>query len=170
MGQEFREDELAAARWIVKVTGHAATAAAAEGECSLQVALRSGEALCDLVNAVWPGRIVGILRGEVKPYLQVENVTRFIKACEELGVDKYCLFAPSDVTEGKDMRKIVKCVIALSSVVPNPPLYDGPRLRDRDQRSGTSEEGDRQPGIEGGSCPASPAVCRSPEWGGRDDA
>merc|ERR1711920_367755 len=61
-------------RWIVKVTGHAATAAAAEGECSLQVALRSGEALCDLVNAVWPGRIVGILRGEVKPYLQIENV------------------------------------------------------------------------------------------------
>lgn len=138
---EILEDELAAARWIYAVTGDDGAKAAAEGTITLEIALQSGEVLCDLVNAVWPGHVVGILRGQVKAYRRVENVTLFLKACEDLGMGLYDLFAPVDLTEGKNPRSVVRCVFALDSLVTKAPMYDGPRLveslRSRVPRRGT---------------------------------
>eukprot|EP00927_Polykrikos_kofoidii_P051547 TRINITY_DN45341_c0_g1_i1.p1 TRINITY_DN45341_c0_g1~~TRINITY_DN45341_c0_g1_i1.p1 ORF type:complete len:919 (+),score=173.33 TRINITY_DN45341_c0_g1_i1:96-2759(+) len=130
--QEMKEQEKLAARWIHAVTGHEGAEAAATGEGSLEDALRSGEALCDLINAVWPGRIVGILRGEVKAFRRVENITRFLRVCEQLGVelDECTRFGPAELASGKNIARVVRCIFALDAQVPPPPQYSGPRLAD----------------------------------------
>lgn len=125
---QLRKDEQAVASWIYAVTGDAGAQAAAEGRCSLQTALQSGEALCDLVNAVWPNRILGILRGDLKPYKKLANITRFIQACTDLGVNS--IFIPADLSEGKNLRSVVRCLFALGARVPDPPEFRGPRLED----------------------------------------
>eukprot|EP00747_Dinoflagellata_sp_TGD_P111109 gnl/TRDRNA2_/TRDRNA2_171136_c0_seq1.p1 gnl/TRDRNA2_/TRDRNA2_171136_c0~~gnl/TRDRNA2_/TRDRNA2_171136_c0_seq1.p1 ORF type:complete len:839 (-),score=180.61 gnl/TRDRNA2_/TRDRNA2_171136_c0_seq1:34-2550(-) len=128
--QILREEERAACKWIHAVTGHADAAAAGsdEEEMTMQVALRSGEALCDLVNAIWPGRITGILRGQVKPYRRVENISRFLRACSEIGVSAQNTFELVDLVEGKNLSRVVRCIQALAALVPEPPEYEGPRL------------------------------------------
>jgi len=126
----LKEDERLVAGWIHAVTGDAQAQAAAQGECSLHVALETGEALCDLVNAVWPGRIIGILRGDVKPHKRISNVTRFLRACSDLGIGDQNIFTPSDLAEGKNLRNVVRCLLTLGASVPEPPDYAGPRLED----------------------------------------
>merc|ERR1711879_84404 len=108
----FRKDECTAAEWIHEVTGDQRTGAVCLGQCTLQEALQSGEVLCDLVNAVWPGRITGILRGNLKSYRLV-NITRFVQTCSELGVEERSVFAPPALIEGKNLKSVVRCIFAL---------------------------------------------------------
>jgi len=144
----LREDERAVASWIYAVVGDEQAQAAAKGECCLQAALQSGEAICDLVNAVWPGHIVGILRGELKPCKRLANITRFLQACSDLGVGERDLFTPSDLAEGKNIKIVVRCLFALGAMVPEPPDYDGPRLED----SMGSTTPPKDPGEQPGAC------------------
>jgi len=123
-----REDERACAAWIHSVTGDAIAKTAAKGECPLLDALLSGESLCDLVNAVWPGRILGICRGDLKPGKRLANITRFLQACGELGVGE--TFTPADLSEGKNPRRVVRCIFALAAIVPEAPEWEGTRLED----------------------------------------
>lgn len=123
---QLREDERAAARWIHEVTGNAEAGDAANGRSSLQDALRSGEALCDLVNTFWPGRVVGVHRGEAKTHKWIANIASFIQACSDAGVDDYSVFAPSDLVEGKNLRSVVRCIFALAGLVPE--QHEGMRL------------------------------------------
>merc|ERR1712157_293328 len=94
------------------VSGDTAVEAAALGECSLQSSLASGEALCDLVNAIWPGKIVGIHRGEKALRLppRIANISLFVKACASVGIDKSSLFLPIDLAEGKNMKSVIRCI------------------------------------------------------------
>jgi len=124
----LREDERAVAAWIYANTGDLNALAAAEGRCELQTALQPGDALCDLVNAVWPGRISGIRRGDAKNVTKLSNITKFLKACSDLGVGD--VFTPSDLFEGKNVRSVVRCLFALAARVPEPPEFEGPRLED----------------------------------------
>lgn len=128
---QLQQDEEKVTLWISAVTGHSSVAAAAAGEQSLQDALQSGEAFCDLINAVWPGRIQGILRGEVKPFRRVENILKFCRACTDLGMDETNLFAPALLAAGTEsVRNVLRCLLALGALVPDPPGYEGPRLPD----------------------------------------
>eukprot|EP00928_Gymnodinium_smaydae_P086827 TRINITY_DN7124_c0_g1_i1.p1 TRINITY_DN7124_c0_g1~~TRINITY_DN7124_c0_g1_i1.p1 ORF type:complete len:249 (-),score=45.23 TRINITY_DN7124_c0_g1_i1:79-723(-) len=130
-----KERELMVARWIHAVTGDEGAFKAAEDRLPLVEALSSGEALCDLVNAVWPGRIVGIQRSGARRRLA--NLDRFVQACGELGVEEANVPAPSDFAEGKPSRPVVRCIFALAGLVPPPPDYDGPRLVAARERRGT---------------------------------
>uniref|UniRef100_A0A7S1L217 Calponin-homology (CH) domain-containing protein n=1 Tax=Alexandrium catenella TaxID=2925 RepID=A0A7S1L217_ALECA len=149
----LKEDARCAAGWIHAVTGDVqAHAAAQEDECSLLAALDSGEALCDLVNAVWPGRIIGILRGrDIKPYKRLANVTRFLQACSDLGIPDQNVFMPSDLTERKNLRNVVRCLFALGSIVPEPPEYSGPRLEDSVELLMAKTESCQEAGVGSGN-------------------
>lgn len=126
---QLRQDERRVAQWIFAVTADVGAGEAATGEQTLQAVLRSGEVLCDLINAVWPGRIVGILRGEVKPFRAVENILQFCKACTDVGVDEHSLLAPADLAAGTgSSRNVLRCLFALGAALPEPPEYEGPRL------------------------------------------
>lgn len=122
-------DEHAIAVWLHAVTGHEGSAAAAAGRQPFASALQSGEVLCDLVDAVWPGKIGHVLRGKVMPYRRVENISRFLQACVSLGMDSSELFAPADLAEGKHLRCVVECLFNLGEIVRELPAYDGPQLQ-----------------------------------------
>mmetsp|Transcript_9014 Transcript_9014/g.21571 ORF Transcript_9014/g.21571 Transcript_9014/m.21571 type:complete len:584 (+) Transcript_9014:24-1775(+) len=125
--QQLREDELRVAAWIHAVTGDEAAGNASVGRGSLQDALQSGEVLCDLINAIWPGRIVGIARGPSAQLLfrQVSNITQFVQACSKEGMAN-SVFVPGDLAEKKNFRSVVRCLCALAHQVPD--SYEGPRL------------------------------------------
>lgn len=142
----LQQDEARVAHWISAITGHESVVAAAAGEplpcvdvlsptprhkTPLLIALQSGEALCDLINVVWPGRISGILRGQVTPFRRVENIMKFTGACTDLGMDEKHLFSPAELAAGRETsRNVVRCLIALDTLLPDPSNYDGPRLAD----------------------------------------
>lgn len=132
--QQLRDEERRVAQWIHAVTGDPGADAVAAGSCTLYAALQSGEALCDLVNAIWPGRIVGIRRGQTdsasprSSRRRLANATHFVQACVELGVEGSNMLLPSDLAEGKGLRSVVRCIFALGALTPEPPDFDGPRL------------------------------------------
>lgn len=136
----LKRDERQVAEWIHAVTGDPEGEAAAAGTCSLQSVLRSGEVLCDLVNAIWPGKIVGIRRGETisssprSSRRRLANITHFVQACGQLGVEEANMPLPSDLAEGKSSRKAVRCLFALGALAPGPPEFDGPRLSEPSAR------------------------------------
>ena len=125
--QQLREDELRAALWIHQVTGDEASGAAAAGKGSLQEALQTGEVLCDLINAIWDGKIVGISRGpeSQKLFRRVANITLFIQFCKTHGIS-HSVFVPADLAEGRNFRSVVRCLCALAQHVPE--TWDGPRM------------------------------------------
>lgn len=132
---QLQQDARRVAQWISDVTGNSSNAlmAAATGEESLPVALQTGEALCDVINAIWPGRISGILRGDglEKTFRRVENIMKFCVACRDLGVDKQSLMAPAELASGKEsLPNVLRCLFALSALLPEPPEFEGPRLGD----------------------------------------
>eukprot|EP00931_Biecheleriopsis_adriatica_P057088 TRINITY_DN33855_c0_g1_i1.p1 TRINITY_DN33855_c0_g1~~TRINITY_DN33855_c0_g1_i1.p1 ORF type:complete len:593 (-),score=120.67 TRINITY_DN33855_c0_g1_i1:30-1808(-) len=126
--QQLREDEVRTAAWLYAVTGAPAAGEASAGCSSLEAALQSGEVLCDLVNAIWPGRIVGIARGEAaqKHFRRIANITQFVQSCTSIGVDASSLFVPSDLVEGKNFRSVIRCIWALALLVPE--AFEGPHL------------------------------------------
>ncbi|CAJ1349701.1 unnamed protein product [Effrenium voratum] len=125
--QQLRDDELQVAAWIYAVTGDSGSKAAAAGQGTLQDALQSGEVLCDLINAIWPNRIVGISRGAAAQLLfrRVANITQFVQACSKEGMSN-SVFVPGDLAEGKNFRSVVRCLCALAHQVPD--TWEGPRL------------------------------------------
>lgn len=126
--QQLREDELRLAAWIHHVTGDAQSGAAAAGKGSLQEALQTGEVLCDLINAIWPGKIVGISRGQGAQTLfkRVANITHFVQFCSSLQLS-HSLFVPADLAEGRNFRQVIRCLCALAQQVPE--TWDGPRFQ-----------------------------------------
>eukprot|EP00435_Cladocopium_sp_Y103_P045721 s672_g13.t1 len=126
--QQLREDELRLAAWIHHVTGDAQSGAAAAGKGSLQEALQTGEVLCDLINAIWPGKIVGISRGQGAQTLfkRVANITHFVQFCSSLQLS-HSLFVPADLAEGRNFRQVIRCLCALAQHVPE--TWDGPRFQ-----------------------------------------
>eukprot|EP00930_Biecheleria_cincta_P064653 TRINITY_DN5027_c0_g1_i1.p1 TRINITY_DN5027_c0_g1~~TRINITY_DN5027_c0_g1_i1.p1 ORF type:complete len:710 (+),score=117.86 TRINITY_DN5027_c0_g1_i1:31-2130(+) len=124
----LREDEQLVSAWIHATTGDPGAGQAASGKASLESALASGEVLCDLINAIWPGKIVGIARNEAasKHFRRIANVAHFVQACSNAGVDASSLFVPSDLAEGKNFASVLRCIRALALLLPA--AYEGPRL------------------------------------------
>eukprot|EP00930_Biecheleria_cincta_P064655 TRINITY_DN5027_c0_g3_i1.p1 TRINITY_DN5027_c0_g3~~TRINITY_DN5027_c0_g3_i1.p1 ORF type:complete len:758 (+),score=128.27 TRINITY_DN5027_c0_g3_i1:66-2276(+) len=124
----LREDEQLVSVWIHASTGDAGASEAASGKASLEPALASGEVLCDLINAIWPGRIVGIARNKAasKHFRRIANIAHFVEACRNAGVAASSLFVPSDLAEGKNFASVLRCIRALALLLPA--AYEGPRL------------------------------------------
>lgn len=124
----LRKDEQLVSAWIHATTGDPGAGQAAIGNSSLESALASGEVLCDLINAVWPGKIVGIARNEAasKHFRRIANIAHFVQACSNAGVDASSLFVPSDLAEGKNFASVLRCIRALALLLPA--AYEGPRL------------------------------------------
>jgi len=134
----------AVAVWIFEMTGRADVDASTLTDANeLRDMLLSGEVLCDLANAIvaWgavadecgaapPPPAISYQRGAVGKFRCMENVSKFIGACRGVfKVPEHQLFCTNDLSEGRDMQAVVRCILALGGRVQAMyPNYQGPRL------------------------------------------
>ena len=90
MAGKFDPNKAAAVRlWIEAVTKKSLPQ-------DLHEALKSGVALCELVNAIWPGSVKKINQGSM-PFVQRENIVAYLSASKGQGLRETDLF----VTQGQ---------------------------------------------------------------------
>merc|ERR1712167_152306 len=82
-------------------------------------ALHSGVRLCELANAISPG-IVRKVSSKSIAMFQVENITKFIHACRDLGVREYSLFSNAALWERKNPSQVLLTLLALKRIHPLP--------------------------------------------------
>eukprot|EP00924_Labyrinthula_sp_SR-Ha-C_P000385 snap_masked-scaffold_25-processed-gene-5.14-mRNA-1 protein AED:0.67 eAED:0.67 QI:0/-1/0/1/-1/1/1/0/306 len=95
--------------WIETVTG--ATFDKPFGEM-----LQNGIVLCELVNALIPGKIKKINRAGGLFRFQ-ENITNFIKVCRQIGVPEASLFPTESLAQLKDVNQVLTCINAFAGTV-----------------------------------------------------
>jgi len=131
--RNLRDQEHLVAQWLHAVTGDQQADGVASGQSTLFDVLRSGEVLCDLINAIWPGKIVGIKRGQTltmspcSSRRRLTNVTLFVQACRNLGMDQQDMCISSDLEDSKGLRNVMRCIFAIGALVPETE-FEGPRL------------------------------------------
>jgi len=76
------------------------------------ISLKNGVLLCELINAIKPGTI-SVINTKSMPFLQMENIGKYIKACSDLGVPSEYNFMTVDLYEGKNINQVVLNVINL---------------------------------------------------------
>mmetsp|Transcript_8044 Transcript_8044/g.17992 ORF Transcript_8044/g.17992 Transcript_8044/m.17992 type:complete len:431 (+) Transcript_8044:97-1389(+) len=110
-----------AAEWIEAITGETGV------KGNFAAALKSGEVLCNLMNAIRPKKIKVNKAG--MPFKERENISNFIKACSEVGVQNHSIFNPDDLYEEKNMLSVVNCIHRLGAHVQTAfPDFKGPAL------------------------------------------
>ncbi|CAJ1373396.1 unnamed protein product [Effrenium voratum] len=113
------EAEQSAAHWVQAVTGHPVLG-------DFAGALRSGAILCDLVNCIRPGSIPKV-NPPGMPFKERENISNFLRACRNFGVQEYALFSTDDLYEEKNLTSVVNCIYALGGAVQRyVPDFTGP--------------------------------------------
>ncbi|XP_062856940.1 LIM and calponin homology domains-containing protein 1 isoform X2 [Trichomycterus rosablanca] len=119
-----------AQRWIEAVTGRSI------GERDLRGGLDNGILLCELLSKIKPGLEKKINRLQT-PLAGQDNLTLFLKGCEELGLKGSQLFDPGDLQDprtnkGSDCNKRLKHVLItiywLGRAANNCATYNGPTL------------------------------------------
>uniref|UniRef100_A0A6B2KXP6 Calponin-homology (CH) domain-containing protein n=1 Tax=Arcella intermedia TaxID=1963864 RepID=A0A6B2KXP6_9EUKA len=88
--------------------------------------LKSGRLLCMIINAVFPGKL------KINPpgigLNERDNIQRFIKMCETLGVKQQDLFDVNDLHTNKNPVAVLYCIISLAKKLEFMPSYEGPKL------------------------------------------
>jgi hypothetical protein len=72
--------------------------------------LQDGVLLCQAINSVAPGKISKFHPNPKLGFHQMENISKFLKACSELGIPANQLFSTLDLYEGKDLKKVLSTV------------------------------------------------------------
>jgi hypothetical protein len=114
--------EAQAKAWVGAVVGVALP------DGALTAVLRSGEALCDLVNVMRPGIVPRIHRGGDDEWRKRQNVSNFLEACVELGLHDRELFAVHNFLNNRMYagKAVVRTLHALARM--DVPGYCGPRM------------------------------------------
>ena len=112
--------EGACREWVQAMTGVSFAA-----RSSLQSELRSGVVLCELANAVKPG-CCAKPSTMAMPFKQMENIAKYLAACEALGVPKHDQFYTVALFENKDMLAVLTNIQALGRAAQRVPGFEGP--------------------------------------------
>ena len=89
-------------------------------------ALKTGVDLCKLINVIKPGCVNKINESKMA-FKQMENIGKFLDACEKLGLNKIDLFQTVDLYEGQNIPQVVNGIFALGRKS-RKIGYDGPTL------------------------------------------
>jgi hypothetical protein len=84
----------------------------------LQATLRSGEMLCEIINAIKPGMIAKLARADLLSAMSEnrrnarmrENIGQYVDACAELGVPQRELFITADLFDNKNFKAVLKSI------------------------------------------------------------
>lgn len=82
---------------------------------SFHLLLKDGIVLCNLANKLRPG-VIDRISMRPLPFLQMENISNFVRACRDLGVPSTDLFQTVDLFEGKDMYQVAICILTLARI------------------------------------------------------
>ncbi|KAI9311637.1 calponin homology domain-containing protein [Dichotomocladium elegans] len=74
--------------------------------------LKDGVILCKLIGKLLPGQ--GSFRVSKMPFIQMENIAKFLAGAEKLGVPQFELFQTIDLYEKKNMTQVIDTVFSLS--------------------------------------------------------
>ncbi|TKA30779.1 hypothetical protein B0A50_02499 [Salinomyces thailandicus] len=79
-------------------------------------ALKDGTALCKLANLALPAPGLKFKPHSSMPFIQMENISHFLKACEQppLSLPAHDRFLTVDLWEGKDPAQVLQCLGAFS--------------------------------------------------------
>ncbi|CAO3566234.1 unnamed protein product [Mortierella alpina] len=108
----------------------------------LHESLKDGVILCRLANRLRPGTVEQISLKNL-PFVKMENISNFLNAAKQLGVQSSDLFQTVDLYEGKDMTQVVSTILTLERV-----LGGVARMVAKDKRPGPS------PIVSAGSTPS----------------
>ncbi|KAJ3432301.1 muscle-specific protein [Anaeramoeba flamelloides] len=111
--------ESEALKWIMELTD--------ETDLNTTTDLKSGIALCKLINAIKPGTIRSISKMKI-PFKQMDNINKFLIACEKLGVNNSDCFMTVDLYEEKNLPTVLRTIHALGSMSLEIDGFDGPYL------------------------------------------
>ncbi|KAG0070155.1 hypothetical protein BGZ89_001273 [Linnemannia elongata] len=141
VGKRLREQQLqdrfkAAQDFIERTVGKPLPSA------DLHESLKDGVILCRLANRLRPGTVEQISLKNL-PFVKMENISNFLNAAKQLGVQSSDLFQTVDLYEGKDMTQVVSTILTLERVVGGVA-----RMIVKDKRPGPS------PIVSAGSTPA----------------
>ncbi|XP_049328160.1 LIM and calponin homology domains-containing protein 1a isoform X7 [Astyanax mexicanus] len=124
---------LEAQKWIEAVTGRSF------GEKDFRSGLENGILLCELLSSIKPGLVKKINRLPT-PIAGLDNLTMFLRGCEELGLKGTQLFDPGDLQDtstranltGSDLSRKLKNVLItiywLGKTANSCTSYNGPTL------------------------------------------
>ena len=90
-------------------------------------ALKSGERLIRLANAIKANTIIKYNKEPTMPIKKSENITFFLKAIRTWGMTEYQMFETSDIDKG-NMKPVVNCLHALGSLLQSKPEFESPSL------------------------------------------
>jgi len=101
-----------AQNWVEQMAGE-------QFHTHLQGGLKSGVALCKLVNAIKPG-LVKTINIENTPFKQRENINNYLSACKQLNMEDSELFVATDLYEGQNMVIVLHNLFALGGIAQLP--------------------------------------------------
>uniref|UniRef100_UPI00398F7FEE LIM and calponin homology domains-containing protein 1-like isoform X4 n=1 Tax=Pristiophorus japonicus TaxID=55135 RepID=UPI00398F7FEE len=122
-----------AQHWIQQVTGRSF------GDKDFRTGLENGILLCELLNAIKPGAVKKINRLPT-PIAGLDNITLFLRACEELGLKGSQLFDPGDLQDmanratikvpeySRKMKNVLITIYWLGKAANSCTSYSGPTL------------------------------------------
>ena len=67
----------------------------------------------------------------------MENISAFLRACRDFGVQEYDLFETVDLFEEKDLGVVLQCISSLGRALQKRPGYNGPTLGPRESSNNT---------------------------------
>ncbi|KAK7207182.1 calponin homology domain-containing protein [Myxozyma melibiosi] len=83
------------------------------GDGDLMETLKDGTVLCELVNIVDPSANLKFKQSRM-PFVQMENISMFLRASANLGLPQYDLFQTVDLYEGKDPAQVLQTLFSFS--------------------------------------------------------
>eukprot|EP00300_Choanocystis_sp_HF-7_P030167 c38933_g1_i1.p1 GENE.c38933_g1_i1~~c38933_g1_i1.p1 ORF type:complete len:247 (-),score=46.76 c38933_g1_i1:50-760(-) len=78
-------------------------------------ALKSGVVLCQLINTLRPGSVAKINTNKM-PFMMMENIGKYLEACERYGVRRAELFQTVDLYEKQNMTAVITNILAVARV------------------------------------------------------
>lgn len=99
-------DEIKA--WIYHVLGEEAPSG------DLLTILKDGSVLCELANKIMPERPINFKKKSKMPFMQMENIGKFLEKAKLIGVPPNEIFATVDLFEKKDPTQVYTGLISLS--------------------------------------------------------
>ncbi|KAK6290812.1 hypothetical protein J4Q44_G00387910 [Coregonus suidteri] len=144
----FRE----AQKWIEEVTGRSF------GENDFRSSLENGILLCELLGSIRPGLVQKINRLPT-PIAGLDNLSVFLRGCEELGLKGSQLFDPGDLQDtsvranlrdsdcSRKLKNVLITVFWLGKASSVCPSYDGPVLNLREFEGLRSHDNERSQSL-----------------------